>query len=231
MRKLSISGLRASSMGPWAGKLLGLGRESSAVRAGRAARTGVVSSGVFLLVVAGWMIWASNSVSIIAMSLAGLGAFILSFSFSRKLTLSRANLLALLGHLCALFSFYFFYTRLVNVTYVTDSIVGTYMGVVKVLELQNPYSYSIKSLLDQLGFPPSLYTPRVDGSFEFHLNYPALNFLSLIPMYLAGLHDLRDGVMVFHLASVLTIFSLVPSRLKALSLAPFAFGFPLAIGY
>jgi len=174
---------------------------------------------------------AANPLILASVVLASLATLILALSFNKGLTLSRANLLALLGHLCALFSFYFFYTRMVNVTYVTDSIVGTYLGVVKVLQLQNPYSYSIKSLLDQLGFPPSLYTPRVDGSFEFHLNYPALNFLSLIPMYLAGLHDLRDGVMVFHLASVLTIFSLVPSRLKALSLAPFAFGFPLAIGY
>ncbi len=205
--------------------------ESSVVPAGRAARTGAISSVIFLWIVAAWMAWASNSLGIIAMSLASLGVLILVFSLDRKLSLSRANLLALLGHLCALFSFYVFYTRLVNVTYVTDSIVGTYMGVVKVLQLQNPYSYSMKSLLDQLGFPPSFYTPRVDGSFEFHLNYPAMNFLSLIPTYLAGLHDLRDGVFVFHVVSVMTIFALVPSRLKALSLAPFVFGFPLAIGY
>src|SRR5262249_53596941 len=78
---------------------------------------------------------------------------------------------------------------------------------------------------------PSFYTPKVDGTFEFHLNYPAMNFLALIPFYLVGVHDLRDGVFIFHLASVLLVFSLVPSRWKALSLAPFSFGIPLAIGY
>jgi len=210
---------------------LGLDSHSSSVVAGRPAWAGVVSSVVFLLLVAAWMALAATPLIIASVLLTSLATLILALSLNKGLTLSRANLLALLGHLCALFSFYFFYTRMLNVTYVTDSIVGTYMGIVKVLQLQNPYSYSIKSLLDQLGFPPSFYTPRVDGSFEFHLNYPALNFLSLIPMYLAGLHDLRDGVMVFHVVSVLAIFSLVPSRLKALSLAPFAFGFPLAIGY
>jgi hypothetical protein len=105
----------------------------------------------------------------------------------------------------------------------TDSIVGSYMGVLKVLAFQNPYSYSIKPFLDQFSFSPSFYTPRVDGSFEFHLNYPALNFLSLLPLYAVGLRDLRDGVFVFHLLSVLVIFGLVPSRQKALSLAPFVF--------
>jgi hypothetical protein len=68
----------------------------------------------------------------------------------------------------------------------------------------------------------------VDGSFEFHLNYPALNFLALLPFYAAGLHDLRDGVFIFHLLSVLLIFGLVPSRQKALSLAPFIF-FPALV--
>jgi len=124
-----------------------------------------------------------------------------------------------------------FYTRMVNVTYVTDSMAGTYMGIVRVLQLQNPYAYSIKSVLDQLGFPPSLYTPHVDGSFEFHLNYPAMNFLALIPTYLAGLHDVRDGVLLFHFASLMLIFALVPPRLKGLSLAPFSLGFPFLIGY
>jgi hypothetical protein len=120
---------------------------------------------------------------------------------------------------------------MVNVTYVTDAIVGTYMGVLKVLQGQNPYAFSIKPFLDQLGLPPSLYTARVDGSFEFHLNYPALNFLSLVPLYLVGLHDLRDGVFVFHIVAMLILFGLVPSRMKAVSLAPFAVGFPLAISY
>jgi len=95
--------------------------------------------------------------------------------------------------------------------------------------LQNPYLYSIKPFLDQFGLPPSFYTPRVDGSFEFHLNYPAVNFLSFAPLYLLGIHDLRDGVLLFHLLSLLVIFWIMPGRFKALSLAPFTFYFPWAI--
>src|SRR3989449_11263408 len=103
------------------------------------------------------------------------------------------------------------------------------MGVVRVLHLENPYAYSIKPFLDQFGLPQSFYTPRVDGSFEFHLNYPAASFLSLTPLYLVGVHDLRDGVLMFHVLSLLVIFWIVPGRFKALSLAPFSFYFPWAI--
>ncbi len=227
-RKIGLS-LRQS--GPMFRSLLGTDVLSTTSPAGRAGRGGVVASGVFLLIVAGLMILLSDLSLVPSIVLSAFGIFILVSALKSNLTRSRANIIALIGHLCALFSFYLFFTRMVNVTYVTDSIVGTYMGIVKIMQFQNPYSYSIKSFLDQLGFPPSFYTPRVDGTFEFHLNYPAMNFLALMPTYLAGLHDLRDGVFVFHLASVLAVFSLVPSRLKALSLAPFAVGFPLAIGY
>jgi hypothetical protein len=107
--------------------------------------------------------------------------------------------------------------------------VGTYLGVLKTLQWQNPYAFSIKPILDQLGLPPSYYTPRIDGTFEFHLNYPALNFLSIIPFYLAGIRDLRDGILIFHLVSVLIIFGLAPARLKALSIIPFALAGPVLV--
>ncbi|HZY94841.1 MAG TPA: hypothetical protein VFE98_08315 [Candidatus Bathyarchaeia archaeon] len=143
------------------------------------------------------------------------------------MTLPRTNQLALLGHLVGLFAVYLVWSRFVAVVYTTDSIVSTFLGVTKTLEFQNPYLYSIKPILDQIGFPPSYYTPRMDGSFEFHLTYPALNFLSLIPFYLMGLHDLRDGVLIFHLASVLILFGLAPSKFKALSIVPFSLAGPV----
>ena len=166
--------------------------------------------------------------AVLAIPLLLFGGFNLLNSRKTGLSLSRSNSLSLAGHLTATFVLYLFLTRILLLTYMTDSIVGSYMGVLKVLALQNPYSYSIKPFLDQFNFPPSFYTPKVDGSFEFHLNYPALNFLTLLPLYAAGLHDLRDGVFVFHLVSVLLIFGLVPSRQKALSLAPFIF-FPALV--
>ncbi len=210
---------------------VGSGDQSARLELSRATRTGVISSAVFLQAVSLWMVWVSSSLITVSLGLIIIASVVLFFCFTKKLTVPQANLLSLLGHVCALVSFYYSYTRLVNVTYVTDSIAGTYMGIVKVLQLQNPYTFSIKTVLDQLGFPPSLYTPRVDGSFEFHLNYPAMNFLAMIPAYLAGLHDIRDGVFLFHIAAILTIFALVPARLKAISLAPFALGFPFVIGY
>src|SRR3989442_998507 len=210
-----------------AGRFLGLNKDPS-TQAGSGTRIGLFVSGAFLVAVGLLIVLISSLLVVLAIPLLLFGAFNLLNSRRKQLSLSRSNLLSLSGHLCATVVLYLLFTRILWVTYMTDSIVGSYMGVLKVLAFQNPYGYSIKPFLDQFSFSPSFYTPRVDGSFEFHLNYPALNFLSLLPLYAVGLHDLRDGVFVFHIVSVLVIFGLVPSRQKALSLAPFVF-FPAFI--
>src|SRR5437667_12303474 len=102
------------------------------------------------------------------------------------------------------------------------------MVVLKVLELQSPYGFSIKPLLDQFGFSPSFYTPGVDGSFDFHLAYPSLSFLSVVPFYVLGIRDLRDTVFIFFLLSILIVFGFAPAKFKSISLAPFVL-FPLVI--
>ena len=194
-----------------AGRFLGLGQDPS-ILAGRGTRTGLFVSGAFLVAVGLLIILFFGPFAVLAIPLLLFGVFNLLNLRRTGLSLSRSNALSLAGHLTAIVVLYLFLTRILLLTYMTDSIVGSYMGVLKVLSLQNPYGYSIKPFLDQFSFPPSFYTPRIDGSFEFHLNYPALNFLSLLPLYAAGLHDLRDGVFVFHILSVLLIFGLVPSR-------------------
>lgn len=205
-----------------ASQFFGLNHDPSA-QAGRGTRIGLFVSGAFLVSVGLLIVLISSLFVVLALPVFLFGGYILANSRRKMLSLSRSNLLSLSGHLCAALVLYVLFTRILWVTYATDSIVGSYMGILKVLAFQNPYGYSIKPFLDQFSFPPSFYTPKVDGSFEFHLNYPALNFLSLLPFYAAGLRDLRDGVFVFHILSVLLIFGLVPSRQKALSLAPFVF--------
>src|SRR5712692_457864 len=214
-------------LGTSAGQFLGLNQDGS-IMAGKGTRMGLFVSGAFLVSVGLLIVLVSSLLVVLAVPIFLFGAYNLVNSRKKMLSLSRSNLLSLSGHLCATLVLYVLFTRILWVTYMTDSIVGSYMGVLKVLALQNPYGYSIKPFLDQFSFPPSFYTPRIDGSFEFHLNYPALNFLSLLPLYAAGLHDLRDGVLVFHILSVLLIFGLVPSRQKALSLVPFVF-FPALV--
>jgi uncharacterized membrane protein len=197
--------------------------QDTSTTAGRGTRIGLFVSGAFLVSVGLLIVLVSSLFVVLAVPIFLFGAYNIVNSRRKLLSLSRSNLLALSGHLCAALVLYVLFTRVLWVTYMTDSIVGSYMGVLKILAFQNPYLYSIKPFLDQFSFSPSFYTPRVDGSFEFHLNYPALNFLSLLPLYALGLHDLRDGVFIFHILSVLVIFGLVPSRQKALSLAPFVF--------
>src|SRR5213594_1295639 len=187
-------------------------------------------SGVFMIGVGVWIFTVFNGLfSFGSLALALPGIMILFWALRGNVSSGRANFLALSCHLSALLIFYFLSTRFLNVVYSTDSMIATYMGVVRVLHLQDPYLYSIKPFLEQFGLPQSFYTPRVDGSFEFHLNYPAVNFLSFTPLYLLGIHDLRDGVLLFHVLSLLVIFWIMPTRFKALSLAPFTFYFPWAI--
>src|SRR3989475_4684121 len=198
--------------------------------AGPLTRIGMGFSGIFMIGVGVWIFTVfSGLLGLGSLALACPGLVILFWAWRRSVSTGRANFLALSCHLSALLIFYFLSTRFLNVVYSTDSMIATYMGVIKILHLQDPYMYSIKPFLDQFGLPPSFYTPRVDGSFEFHLNYPAVNFLSFTPLYLLGLHDLRDDVLLFHLLSLLMIFWIVPGRYKALSLAPFTFYFPWAI--
>ena len=195
-------------------------------------RIGLALSGGLLILAGLWLLVVEPTLllgQVLSVSLLAFGLFNTISSLQRKFALSRVNQLSLTGHLAALITFYLVLSRLLMIGYSTDTIVGTYMGVLKVLQLQSPYPFSIKPLLDQFGFSPSFYTPGVDGSFDFRLAYPSLSFLSVLPFYLVGVHDVRDVVFIFHVLSILVIFGLAPARLKSVSLAPFSlFAFVIA---
>ena len=200
------------------------GLKESMEKANRVSLYGLGLSGLFLILIGLWLVAVDPNIIatiVFALSLTGLGVFNLISALRKKLTLSRTNQLSLIGNLVLFISLYAIISRFFFVSYTTDTVVGTYMGVLKALQLQSPYGFSIKPLLDKFGFSPSFYTPGVDGSFDFHLAYPSLSFLSIIPFYLLGLHDVRDTVFIFHIMSVLTIFALAPARLKSVSVLPF----------
>jgi len=197
----------------------------------RLSRSGLGLSGALLILAGLWLVAVEPSfvgTLVLAGGLVGFGLFNMVSGFRKNLTLSRANQLSLFGNLVLAISLYFVVSRLIEVSYTTDTVVGTYMGVLRTLQLQSPYGFSIKPLLDKFGFSPSLYTPGVNGSFDFHLAYPSLSFLSILPFYLLGLHDVRDTVFIFNIMSLLIIFALAPARLKSVSLLPFTL-FPVVI--
>jgi len=197
----------------------------------RLSRSGLGLSGALLILAGLWLVAVEPSfvgTLVLAGGLVGFGLFNLVSGFRKNLTLSRANQLSLFGNLVLAISLYFVVSRLIEVSYTTDTVVGTYMGVLRTLQLQSPYGFSIKPLLDKFGFSPSLYTPGVNGSFDFHLAYPSLSFLSILPFYLLGLHDIRDAVFIFNIMSLLIIFALAPARLKSVSLLPFTL-FPVVV--
>ena len=191
----------------------------------KVARIGLGLSGALLTLAGLWLLAVEPGIlagMVLAAGLIGCGLFNMISAMRKGLTLSRANQLSLAGHFVAILTFYIVVSRFLIVSYTTDTMVATYMGVLRALQFQSPYGFSIKPLLDQFGFSPSFYTPGVDGSFDFHLAYPSLSFLSVLPFYLVGLHDLRDPIFIFHIMSILVIFGLAPARLKSISLAPFS---------
>ncbi len=201
-----------------------IGLRETQTKPTRLSRVGLGLTGLFSVVAGLWVLAFGTNIAVmlvLAVGLAGFGLFNLAFSFRKNLTLSRANQLSLVGNFVLFVWLYVVASRLLFVSYTTDTVVGTYMGILKVLQLQSPYGFSIKPLLDKFGFSPSFYTPGVDGSFDFHLAYPSLSFLSIVPFYLLGLHDVRDTVFIFHIMSILTIFALAPARLKSISVLPF----------
>jgi hypothetical protein len=214
-----------SGLEGFAGKLRKfLGLNESPPEPSRLSRYGLGLSGAMLMAAGVWLVLVEPDVLAalgLAAGLIGLGLFNLLSGSRKSLSLSRANVLSLVGNLVLFISLYAVVSRLILASYTTDTVVGTYMGVLRFLQLQSPYGFSIKPLLDKFGFSPSFYTPGVDGSFDFHLAYPSLSFLSIVPFYLLGLHDVRDTVFIFHLMSVVTIFALAPGRLKSISVLPF----------
>src|SRR6266568_2511303 len=201
-----------------------IGLRETQAKPTRLSRVGLGLTGLFSVLAGLWLLaFGPNIVAMLALAfgLAGFGLFNLTFAFRKNLTLSRANQLSLVGNLVLFIWLYVVASKLLYISYSTDTVVGTYMGILRVLELQSPYGFSIKPLLDKFGFSPSFYTPGIDGSFDFHLAYPSLSFLSIVPFYLLGLHDVRDTVFIFHIMSILTIFALAPARLKSISILPF----------
>ena len=201
-----------------------IGTKEILVKPTRLSLSGLGLTGLLSILTGLWLVAVEPNIVatlVLAAGLAGFGLFNLISAFRKKLTLSRTNQLSLVGNLVLFISLYAVMSRLLVVSYTTDTVVGTYMGVLRALQIQSPYGLSIKPLLDKFGFSPSFYTPGVDGSFDFHLAYPSLSFLSIVPFYLLGLHDVRDTVFIFHIISVLIIFALAPARLKSVSVLPF----------
>jgi hypothetical protein len=201
-----------------------LGLNESLAEPSRLSRYGLGLSGAMLMLAGLWLVLVEPDVLAalgLAAGLMGLGLFSLLSASRKTLTLFRVNQLSLVSNLVLFISLYIAVSRFIFLSYTTDTVVGTYMGVLRFLQLQSPYGFSIKPLLDKFGFSPSFYTPGVDGSFDFHLAYPSLSFLSIVPFYLLGLHDVRDTVFIFHLMSVVTIFALAPGKLKSVSILPF----------
>src|SRR5260370_20526554 len=87
-------------------------------------RVGLCLTGLFSVVAGLWVLAFGPNIAmmlVLAVSLAGFGLFNLAFSFRKNLTLSRANQLSLVGNLFLFVLLYVVASRLLFVSYTTDT--------------------------------------------------------------------------------------------------------------
>ncbi|TMI33837.1 hypothetical protein E6H27_03050, partial [Candidatus Bathyarchaeota archaeon] len=105
-----------------AGHFLGLNQDTSTA-ARRGTRIGLFVSGAFLVSVGLLIVLVPSLFVVLALPIFLFGGYNLVNSRRKTLSLSRSNLLSLSGHLCAALVLYILLTRILWVTYMTDSIV------------------------------------------------------------------------------------------------------------
>jgi len=103
------------------------------------ARFGLGLSGSFLVGVGLWVLIVDPFLlrtQAFAAGLFAFGIFNLLRAYQDRLSLLRVNQLSLAGYAVSLAAMYLFSSRFVMVSYTTDTIVATYMAVLRVLQLQ-----------------------------------------------------------------------------------------------
>ena len=149
-----------------ASKFIGIDQDPS-VQAGAGTRAGLFMSGLFLLSVGLVIVLVLDQLLALAVPLFMFAAFNLVLSTRTRLSQGRSNVLALTGHLVASVVSYMLLARIFWVTYRTDSIVATDLGVLKVLSFQTHMPTLLSRFLISSHFPPRITLPTLMARSSF----------------------------------------------------------------
>jgi len=116
-------------------------------------------------------------------------------------------------------------------TYQTDALAFAHYAATLVTRGQNPYTQDLQAALSKFAVDPEFITLTPTGDLVSNMNYPALQFLLIVPVVLLRLSDARIVVYIFEIAAIIAVYMWAPSHLRPLVLVPLFAGSDLAINF
>jgi uncharacterized membrane protein len=115
--------------------------------------------------------------------------------------------------------------------YQTDALAFAHYSAILFTKGVNPYTQDLQSALAMFSVDPQFITLTPNGGIVSNLNYPALQFLLLVPVVWLGLHDARIVVYLFEIASIIIIYFWSPREIRSMALIALFAGSDLAINF
>ncbi len=116
-------------------------------------------------------------------------------------------------------------------SYQTDALAYAHYSAILFSKGINPYTQDLDSALAMFSVNPQFITLTPTGDLVNTLNYPALQFLTLLPVVWLGIRDARIMIYVFEVASLLIIYFWSPREVRSIVLIPIFAGSDLAINF
>jgi uncharacterized membrane protein len=116
-------------------------------------------------------------------------------------------------------------------SYQTDALAFAHYSAILYSKGMNPYTQDLQSALSTFAVNPQFFTLTPNGDLVTNLNYPALQFIVLMPVVWLGLHDARIMIYLFELAAIVIIYFWSPREIRTLALLPIFAGSDLVVNF
>ncbi len=116
-------------------------------------------------------------------------------------------------------------------SYQSDALAFAHYSAVLISRGLNPYTQDLQSALSVFAVDPEFITLTPNGDLVSTLNYPALQFLLLLPVVWLDMQDARAVIYAFEIAAIVVIYFWTPREIRQLTLIPLFAGADLAINF
>ncbi len=116
-------------------------------------------------------------------------------------------------------------------SYQTDALAFSHYSAVLYSQGINPYTQDLQAALSAYSVNPQFITLTPTGDLDSALNYPALQFLDLLPAVWLGIHDARIVLFVFEIAAAFVLYFWTPKEIRQLAMLPLFAGSDLMINF
>lgn len=116
-------------------------------------------------------------------------------------------------------------------SYQTDALAFSHYSAILYSKGINPYTQDLQSALSAFSVSPQFITLTPTGDLVSTLNYPALQFLDLLPAVWLGVRDARVVLFIFEIVAILILYFWSPREIRCLALIPLFAGSDLTINF